>query len=104
MPYLMYDENPYTIVNDEGKIIWVLDAYTISDSYPYSQKTTIRQSATSKIELNYIRNSVKVLIDSYDGTISFYITDRTDPIAMAYKKYLSRFIYGFRGENTSRYK
>lgn len=85
MPYLMYDENPYTIVNDEGKIIWVLDAYTISDSYPYSQKTTIRQSATSKIELNYIRNSVKVLIDSYDGTISFYITDRTDPIAMAYK-------------------
>ena len=85
MPYLMYDENPYTVVNDEGKIIWVLDAYTISDSYPYSQKTTIRQSATSKIELNYIRNSVKVLIDSYDGTISFYITDRTDPIAMAYK-------------------
>lgn len=85
MPYLMYDENPYTVVNDEGRIIWVLDAYTISDSYPYSQKTTIRQSATSKIELNYIRNSVKVLIDSYDGTISFYITDRTDPIAMAYK-------------------
>lgn len=85
MPYLMYDENPYTVVNDEGRIIWVLDAYTISDSYPYSQKTTIRQSATSKMELNYIRNSVKVLIDSYDGTISFYITDRTDPIAMAYK-------------------
>lgn len=85
MPYLMYDENPYTVVNDEGRIIWVLDAYTISDSYPYSQKTTIRQSATSKIELNYIRNSVKVLIDSYDGTISFYITDRTDQIAMAYK-------------------
>lgn len=85
MPYLMYDENPYTVINDEGRIIWVLDAYTISDSYPYSQKTTIRQNATSKIELNYIRNSVKVLIDSYDGTISFYITDRTDPIAMAYK-------------------
>lgn len=85
MPYLMYDENPYAVVNDEGRIIWVLDAYTISDSYPYSQKTTIRQSATSKMELNYIRNSVKVLIDSYDGTISFYITDRTDPIAMAYK-------------------
>lgn len=85
MPYLMYDENPYMVVTEEGKMVWVLDAYTISNAYPYSQKTTIRENSTSKIELNYIRNSVKVLIDSYDGTISFYITDRTDPIAMAYR-------------------
>ena len=85
MPYLMYDENPYLVVNDEGKLTWVLDAYTISNSYPYSQKTTIRENSTSKFELNYIRNSVKVLIDAYDGTISFYITDRTDPIVMAYR-------------------
>lgn len=85
MPYLMYDENPYLVVNDEGKLIWVLDAYTISNRYPYSQKTIIRENSTTKLELNYIRNSVKVLIDSYDGTISFYITDRTDPIAMAYR-------------------
>lgn len=85
MPYLMYDENPYTVITDDGKIVWVLDAYTISNNYPYSQVTTIRESATSKLELNYIRNSVKVLIDSYNGDISFYITDRTDPIAMAYR-------------------
>lgn len=85
MPYLMYDENPYMVVTEEGKIVWVLDAYTISNSYPYSQKTMIRENSTSRIELNYIRNSVKVLVDSYDGTISFYITDRTDPIAMAYR-------------------
>lgn len=85
MPYLLYDENPYLVVNEEGKLIWVLDAYTTSNSYPYSQKTTIRESSTSKFELNYIRNSVKVLVDSYDGTISFYITDRTDPIAMVYR-------------------
>lgn len=85
MPYLMYDENPYIVVTEEGRMVWVLDAYTISNAYPYSQKTTIRENSTSKIELNYIRNSVKVLIDSYDGTISFYITDRTDPIAMAYR-------------------
>ena len=104
MPYLMYDENPYTVVNDEGRIIWVLDAYTISDSYPYSQKTTIRQSATSKMELNYIRNSVKVLIDSYDGTISFYITDRTDPIAMAYKNIYPDLFMDLERENTCRYK
>ena len=85
MPYLMYDENPYLVVDDDGKLIWVLDAYTISNEYPYSQKTTIRETSTSKIELNYIRNSVKVLIDSYNGDITFYVTDRTDPIAMAYR-------------------
>lgn len=85
MPYLMYDENPYLVITEEGKLVWVLDAYTISNNYPYSQKTTIRETSTSTLELNYIRNSVKVLIDAYDGTISFYITDRTDPIAMAYR-------------------
>lgn len=85
MPYLMYDENPYLVVTEEGKLVWVLDAYTISNNYPYSQKTMIRETSTSKFELNYIRNSIKVLIDSYDGTVSFYITDRNDPIAMAYR-------------------
>lgn len=85
MPYLMYDENPYLVVNDEGNLIWVIDGYTISNNYPYSQKTTIRETSTSKKELNYIRNSVKVLVDSFNGNVSFYITDRTDPIAMAYR-------------------
>lgn len=84
MPYLKYDEEPYMVISDEGKLIWVLDAYTLSNNYPYSQKTVIQETQTTKLELNYIRNSVKVLIDSYDGTIKFYITDRTDPIAMAY--------------------
>lgn len=86
MPYLIYDENPYVVINSEGRIIWVLDAYTISNQYPYSQKTTISSNYIDKKEFNYIRNSVKVLIDSYDGTIDFYITDKTDPIVMAYKK------------------
>lgn len=84
MPHLKYDENPYIVVTDEGKLVWVLDAYTISNNYPYSQKTVLQETQTAKLELNYIRNSVKVLIDSYDGTIKFHITDRTDPIAMAY--------------------
>ena len=85
MPYLKYDESPYLVVTEEGKLVWVLDAYTTSNSYPYSQKTTLQETATSKVELNYIRNSVKVLIDAYDGTTTFYITDRSDPIAMAYR-------------------
>ena len=84
MPYLKYDEKPYMVITDEGKLVWVLDAYTISNNYPYSQKTILQETQTTKLELNYIRNSVKVLIDAYDGTIKFYITDRTDPIVMAY--------------------
>ena len=84
LPYLIYDENPYTVVTSEGKLIWVLDAYTVSSSYPYSEYTTIAHD-NIKEDINYIRNSVKVIIDSYDGTMSFYITDRNDPIAMAYR-------------------
>lgn len=83
MPYLIYDENPYLVVNNEGKLIWVLDAYTTTNYYPYSQKSDIEIDGV-KQEINYIRNSVKVLIDAYNGTIEFYITDRTDPIVMAY--------------------
>ena len=81
MPYFIYDENPYLVVTDDGNLVWVIDAYTTSNYYPYSQKTTINDK-----EINYIRNSVKVLIDAYDGTTKFYITDRSDPIIMAYRK------------------
>ena len=84
MPYLIYDENPYTVITDDGRIVWVLDAYTVSSSYPFSQYTTIEHDGYTE-DINYIRNSVKVIIDSYDGTMDFYITDRTDPIAMAYR-------------------
>lgn len=86
MPYLLYDKNPYMIVNEEGRLIWVIDGYTTSNQYPYSQKTTLQIDSINKLELNYIRNSVKVLIDAYDGTTRFYVTDITDPIASAYKK------------------
>lgn len=85
MPYLLYDENPYLVITDEGKQKWILDAYTISDNYPYSQKTLIKVDGAKK-DINYIRNSVKVIIDSYNGNIDFYITDNTDPIIMAYSK------------------
>ena len=84
MPYLIYDEEPYTVITEDGKIVWVLDAYTVSSSYPFSQYTTIVHDGISE-DINYIRNSVKVIINSYDGTMDFYITDRTDPIAMAYR-------------------
>ena len=84
LPYLIYDENPYTVITEEGKIVWVIDAYTVSSQYPYSQYSVIEHDGI-KENINYIRNSVKVIVDAYDGTISYYITDRTDPIAMAYR-------------------
>lgn len=84
LPFLIYDEQPYTVVTDEGKILWVLDAYTVSNQYPYSQYISIEHDGI-KEKINYIRNSVKVIIDSYDGTMKFYITDKSDPIAMAYR-------------------
>lgn len=85
LPYLIYDENPYTVITDDERIIWVVDAYTTSSNYPYSQYTSIAHDGIRE-DINYIRNSVKILIDAYDGTVSYYITDRTDPIAMAYSK------------------
>lgn len=83
-PDLLYDEEPYLVVNDEGKLIWVLDGYTRSNVYPYSQRTTIDIKGY-KEDLNYIRNSVKVLIDAYNGTTTFYIVDKSDPIIMTYR-------------------
>ena len=80
LPDLKYDENPYMVIDDNGNQYWVIDAYTISNNYPFSQKTELNLST----EINYIRNSVKVIVNAFDGTIKFYITDRTDPIAMAY--------------------
>lgn len=84
LPNLIYEENPYTVV-DNGQIYWVLDAYTVSSQYPYSTYSEIEYEG-QRHYINYIRNSVKVIINAYDGDITFYITDRTDPIIMAYLK------------------
>lgn len=84
LPDILYDEEPYLVITDEGRLVWVLDGYTRSDAYPYSQITTINIKGY-KENINYIRNSVKILIDAYDGTTKFYITDNSDPIIMTYR-------------------
>ena len=84
LPYIQYDPNPYLIVTDDNRLVWVLDGYTTSNNYPYSQKTNVLINNEYYNKINYIRNSVKVFIDAYNGTMEFYITDRTDPIIMAY--------------------
>lgn len=86
MPYLEYDEEPYMIITDSGSLVWVIDCYTTSNSYPYSQVTNLLQDNGAIKKINYIRNSAKVLVDSYNGTMKFYITDKSDPIIMSYWK------------------
>lgn len=85
LPYIEYDENPYLVLDENGELIWVIDGYTTSNNYPYSQMTTITRENGNKDKINYIRNSVKVLVNSYTGETKFYITDRYDPIIMMYK-------------------
>ncbi len=75
-PFLSYDSDPYIVIS-EGKLFWIIDAYTTSDKFPFSQPFG---------DVNYVRNSVKVVIDAYDGTTKFYITDETDPIVETYSK------------------
>ena len=85
LPDVIYDNEPYPVVDNSGDIYWVIDAYTVSSSYPCSTYTEI-QYDNQKRGINYIRNSIKVIINAYTGEMKFYITDRTDPMAMAYRK------------------
>ncbi|MCK5812306.1 MAG: UPF0182 family protein [Clostridiales bacterium] len=75
VPFLYVDKDPYIVLTAEGKLVWVLDAYTLTDQYPYAQINS---------GINYIRNSVKVLIDAYDGKVKYYIIDDSDPLINAY--------------------
>lgn len=86
-PFITFDKDAYLVLNDEGKLFWVVDGYTMSTNYPYSEYFEIEGKQPGTIEkYNYIRNSVKVLVDAYNGDVKFYITDRRDPIVMAYNK------------------
>lgn len=81
-PFLDYDNNPYLVLNQEdGKLYWIIDAFTTSRYHPYSQPFLLNQKY-----VNYVRNSVKVVIDAYEGTTKFYIFDETDPVVQTYDK------------------
>ena len=79
MPYLEYDSDPY-MITDNGKLYWIIDAYTYTSRYPYSEPYSADYAT------NYIRNSVKVVIDAYNGDTDYYIVDEEDPIAQTFKK------------------
>jgi uncharacterized protein len=80
-PFLTYESDPYIVVGDNGRLSWMMDAFTTSDSYPYSSHYPLGGNP-----INYMRNSVKVVIDAYDGTTTFYVFDPQDPIIAAYRQ------------------
>ena len=86
-PFLSYDNDPYIVVSKEGKLFWIQDAYTISNNYPYS--TPLRGY------FNYMRNSVKVVIDAYNGTMDFYIVDQKDPLVKVYQNIFPQLFKNF---------
>ena len=79
-PFLVYDNDPYIVVSNEGRLFWMLDAFTESATYPYSRHHDVGAN-----NINYIRNSVKVVIDAYNGTVHFYVFDSQDPLIGAYR-------------------
>jgi hypothetical protein len=79
-PFLTFDQDPYLVVGDSGRLSWIIDAYTTSDTYPYSTHSNLGDNS-----VNYIRNSVKVVIDAYNGAVTFYDFDPSDPILATYR-------------------
>jgi len=79
-PFLIYDNDPYMVINSEGRMFWIIDAFTETASYPFS-----RHYQAGDKNVNYIRNSVKVVIDAYNGTTNFYIFDSQDPLIQSYR-------------------
>jgi uncharacterized membrane protein (UPF0182 family) len=82
-PFLAYDSDPYLVVGDDGHLYWIHDAYTTTNMFPYSEPIFRGRGRDS---VNYIRNSVKVVIDAYNGDVSFYVIDPSDPIIQTYRK------------------
>src|SRR5216684_1705318 len=80
-PFVAYDPDAYIVLGDDGRLSWIMDAFTVSDNYPYSSHYHLDQNP-----VNYMRNSVKVVIDAYDGTTTFYVFDTQDPIIAAYRR------------------
>ena len=84
-PFLRYDDDPYLVISD-GRLVWIVDAYTVTDGYPYAERATNG--------VNYIRNAVKIVIDAYHGTTSFYLADAEDPIAKTLQAIFPDLLHG----------
>jgi len=99
-PFLAADTDPYLVIDSAGHLVWVQDMFTVTDRYPYSTPVDEPASTASGVpafgrlstssglpsDFNYVRNSVKATVDAFDGTITFYVFDETDPIVRAYQR------------------
>ena len=79
-PFLTFDHDPYVVLGEDGRLSWIMDGFTSSDHYPYSTQYQFGSST-----VNYMRNSVKAVIDAYDGTTAFYVFDNDDPVLAGYR-------------------
>ena len=80
-PFLLFDQDPYIVVGADGALYWIIDGFTASDRYPYARHLTVGGR-----QLNYIRNSVKAVVDAYNGSVRFYVFDAADPLVQSYQK------------------
>jgi uncharacterized membrane protein (UPF0182 family) len=80
-PFLTFDHDPYMVVSDDGRLSWVMDAFTVSNNYPYSTHYNLGDSS-----VNYMRNSVKVVVDAYNGSTTLYVFDSEDPVLATYRR------------------
>jgi len=88
-PFLAYDKDPYSVVDDEGRLVWIQDAYTLTDRFPNAQMFSGSilgdTSGLAGQQFNYLRNSVKIVMDAYTGTMTFYVADPDDPLIRAWQ-------------------
>ncbi|MEY2402615.1 MAG: uncharacterized protein QOD38_166, partial [Acidimicrobiaceae bacterium] len=92
-PFLTFDADPYPVIID-GKVKWIVDGYSTTDRYPYAQRAVTDANTSLKGRFNYVRNSVKAVIDAYDGTTTLYVVDHEDPIIRAYQKAFPKLFSG----------
>ena len=79
-PFLIFDKDPYIVVSGDGRLFWIMDAYTEASTYPYS-----RHHVAAEQRVNYMRNSVKITVDAYNGTVNFFVFDPQDPLINAWR-------------------
>jgi uncharacterized membrane protein (UPF0182 family) len=80
-PFLRFESDPYIVLGADGRLSWIMDGFTVSNHYPYSRRHRLEAE-----QINYLRNSIKAVIDAYDGTTTFYVFDAEDPIIDAYRR------------------
>ncbi|MEX2300503.1 MAG: UPF0182 family protein [Bryobacterales bacterium] len=80
--FIHWDTDPYVVITDDGRVAWIVDGYTASDRHPYSASVSVPDFGRT---INYVRNSVKAVVDAYDGTTTLYVFDEEDPIIQAYR-------------------